>query len=102
MDVSLPVTEAAMPAHVGAESSVEIPQYRKRAIAAVWAAAALPMAALAWLAAPALKDHFAGTGSVPLARPCVSADGNRQCTCTPRGGGVWLRLLNGCGIGLRN
>ncbi len=33
-----------------AVSSVEIPQLRIRGILAVWAAAALPMAALAWLA----------------------------------------------------
>jgi len=35
---------------------------------AVWAAAALPMAALAWLVAPALADRFAGDGNVPLAK----------------------------------
>jgi hypothetical protein len=33
-----------------AGSNVEIPQYRRRTILAVWAAAALPMAALAWRA----------------------------------------------------
>src|SRR5207249_9994066 len=37
-----------------------------RAIFAVWAAAAFPMAALAWLVAPALKDQFAGTGNIPF------------------------------------
>ena len=49
-----------------AVSSVEIPQLRIRGIFAVWAAAALPMAALAWLVAPALADRFAGTGIVPM------------------------------------
>jgi hypothetical protein len=43
-----------------------IRQYSLAQILAVWAAAALPMAALAWLVAPALKDHFAGAGNVPL------------------------------------
>jgi membrane protease YdiL (CAAX protease family) len=67
MDVSLSVTEAASPADVAAPT-VEIPQYRRRAIFAVWAAAALPMALLAWLVAPAVADGFAGAGNVPLAK----------------------------------
>ena len=46
--------------------SVEIPQLRIPGIFAVWAAAALPMAALAWLVAPALADRFAGDGIVPM------------------------------------
>lgn len=67
MSVSLPLTKEAIPARAeAAVSEVEIPQYRLRAIVAVWAAAALPMAALAWLVAPVLKDQFAGTGNVPL------------------------------------
>jgi uncharacterized protein len=37
----------------------------------VWAAAALPMAALAWLAAPALEDRFAGTGIVPMFKALI-------------------------------
>ncbi|MET0843841.1 MAG: hypothetical protein ABWY23_08315, partial [Mycetocola sp.] len=62
MSVSLPLTataraEAAVP-------SVEIPQLRMRGIFAVWAAAALPMAVLAWLVAPELADRFAGAGHV--------------------------------------
>jgi CAAX protease family protein len=68
MDVSLPLTlraDAAVP-------SVEIPQYSRRAILAVWVAAALPMAALAWLVAPALKDQFAGTGNVPMAKSLLA------------------------------
>jgi len=67
MSVSLPLTNEATPSHAeAATSEVEIPQYRLRGIFTVWAAAALPMAALAWLVAPALKDQFAGTGNVPL------------------------------------
>ncbi len=47
MDGSLPLTEGATQSHADAVvSTVEIPQYRRRAIVAVWAAAALPMAAL--------------------------------------------------------
>lgn len=58
------------PDHVGlrlGEPEVVIPQYGRRTIAAVWAAAALPMAALAWIAAPAFAD---GTGA-PLARALI-------------------------------
>jgi membrane protease YdiL (CAAX protease family) len=72
MDVSLPLSERAIPSRADAEASkVAIPQYRRRAILAVWAAAALPMAALAWLAAPALKDRFAGDGNVPMAKALI-------------------------------
>jgi hypothetical protein len=67
MDVSLPRTEGAE----AAVSKVEIPQYRLLAILAVWAAAALPMAALVWLAAPALEDHLGGAGDVPMFKALI-------------------------------
>jgi uncharacterized protein len=67
MDTSLPLTEAPTRADAGV-SAVEIPQYRRRAILAIWAAAALPMAALAWLVTPVLADQFAGDGIVPMAK----------------------------------
>lgn len=47
---------------------VEIPQYRLRGVLAVWAVAALPMAALAWLVAPVLADRLAGQGDVPMVK----------------------------------
>jgi uncharacterized protein len=56
--------------------SVEIPQYSILKTLAVWAAAALPMAALAWLVAPALKDSFGGEENVPLVKAlliCLTA-----------------------------
>jgi uncharacterized protein len=69
MDHSLPLTEGALPSRAdAADSKVEIPQYGRRAIFAVWAAAALPMAALAWLIAPALEDQFGGEANVPLVK----------------------------------
>lgn len=69
MDVSLPLAEGATPVRASAAvSRVEIPQYRRRAILAVWAAAAAPMAALAWLVAPAVEDRFAGAGNVPMVK----------------------------------
>jgi membrane protease YdiL (CAAX protease family) len=72
METSLPLTEAAAPSRADAAvSEVEIPQYRLRAIFAVWAAAALPMAALAWLVAPVLEDRFAGDDNVPMAKALI-------------------------------
>ena len=69
MDVSYPLTEAAAPSRAdAADSSIAIPQLGKRAILKVWAAAALPMAALAWILAPLLADRFSGDGHVPMAK----------------------------------
>lgn len=47
---------------------VAVPQYGKGGVLAVWAAAALPMAGLAWLLAPAVADRFAGEGYVPVVK----------------------------------
>jgi uncharacterized protein len=69
MSVSYPLTATAR--SDAAVSSVEIPQLRIRAIFAVWAAAALPMAALAWLVAPVLADQFAGDGHVPMTKALI-------------------------------
>src|SRR5687768_4133137 len=69
MDVSHPLTQASTAAPTdGAVAKVEIPQYRRRAILAVWAAAALPMAALAWLVAPPVADRLTGEGNVPMVK----------------------------------
>jgi CAAX protease family protein len=59
-----------------ADLYVGIRQYSLGQIFAVWAAAAVPMAALVWLAAPALEDQFTGTGNVPLFKAlnvCITA-----------------------------
>ena len=69
MSVSLPL--AASPHAEAAASSVEIPQLRIARIFAIWAAAALPMAALAWLVAPVLEDRFAGEGVVPMMKALI-------------------------------
>ena len=72
MSISYPLQDAGVTTR--AETApVEIPQYRIRAIVAVWAAAALPMATLAWLVAPALADRFAGEGVVPMAKALIVA-----------------------------
>lgn len=56
-------------------ATVEIPQYGLPMIFGVWAAAALPMAALAWLVAPALADRLSGEGNVPMAKALLSCLG---------------------------
>jgi membrane protease YdiL (CAAX protease family) len=71
MNVSHALTQAAQPTDT--PGSVHIPQYRRRAIVAIWAAAALPMGALAWLVAPVLEDHFTGPGYVPMAKALLIA-----------------------------
>jgi uncharacterized protein len=68
MTVTLPLTSERAPARA---ELIEVSQLTARAIFAVWAAAALPMAALAWLVAPGLKNHLAGTGNVPLAKALI-------------------------------
>jgi membrane protease YdiL (CAAX protease family) len=70
MSTAIPPLPATARADAAAPS-VEIPQLRIRGIIAVWAAAALPMSALAWLAAPALADRFAGTGIVPMFKALI-------------------------------
>ena len=54
-------------------TAVTITQYSRRSIFAIWAAAALPMAALSWIVAPALAD---GSSAESLVRPllvCLTA-----------------------------
>jgi uncharacterized protein len=45
----------------------DVPQYSVGKIAGVWAAAALPMAFLAWVLAPWLADHLSGPHQLPKA-----------------------------------
>src|SRR5919206_5064956 len=71
VSVSYPVAEAAIPARA-ADSTVAIPQLGRRAILAIWVAAALPMAALAWLVAPAVADRLSGEGNVPMAKALLA------------------------------
>jgi CAAX protease family protein len=62
------VTDQAERDRAEASTSVPIPQYSITQILAVWAAAALPMGALAWLVAPLLEDQFGGEENVPMAK----------------------------------
>jgi membrane protease YdiL (CAAX protease family) len=52
-----------------------LPQLRLAGIIAVWAAAALPMALLAWVVAPALADHMSGPGALSRALIIVLTGG---------------------------
>ena len=52
---------------------VEIPQYGRGTIVGIWAATALPMAALAWLAVPALAARLPGTSGVATGKALMVA-----------------------------
>jgi uncharacterized protein len=52
----------------GRATGVRIPQYSIWQVLGVWALAALPMAALAWLVAPVVADRLSGGGSVPMVK----------------------------------
>jgi CAAX protease family protein len=60
-----PTTERTAPIPI--DDGYSVPQYSVRKIAAVWAAAALPMAFLAWVFAPWLADRLHGGNELPKA-----------------------------------
>ena len=66
-------TAVPIPGRSPRAGAVTITQYSRRAIVAIWAAAALPMGVLAWIVAPAIADD---RGGAPLARAllvCLTA-----------------------------
>jgi membrane protease YdiL (CAAX protease family) len=54
------ITAPPHPTQAPAPTDAALPQYSRRKIAAVWAAAALPMGALSWIVAPWLSHHISG------------------------------------------
>ena len=58
---------AAQPTAAGSTGRSTLPQYSLRQILSIWAAAALPMALLAWVVAPLLADHLSGPGALSRA-----------------------------------
>jgi uncharacterized protein len=66
MNLSVSTTKDTI--RTDAASGIEIPQYGRWAILAIWAAAAMPMGALSWLAAPPLADRLAGEANIPLVK----------------------------------
>jgi uncharacterized protein len=72
MSTSLAPATAVPGSPDAAAPAVVIPQLALRSIAAVWAAAALPMAALAWLVAPAIAGHLSGSGDVPMVKALIA------------------------------
>ena len=69
MPVQQPTVLAGPPPLTAGRPTVHIPQYRRRSILAVWAAATAPMAALAWIVAPQLALTF--HGPAPLGRALI-------------------------------
>ena len=61
-------TSASAPDHAAAPAGERaLPQLKLGGIAAVWAAAAVPMGLLAWVVAPLLADQLSGPGSLSRA-----------------------------------
>jgi membrane protease YdiL (CAAX protease family) len=58
---------AAQPGAARSTGRFPLPQYSLGQILCIWAAAALPMALLAWVAAPLLADHLSGPGALSRA-----------------------------------
>src|SRR3954470_14389999 len=58
---------ASEPPAIAPPAEHVLPQLGLGGIVAVWAAAALPMALLAWVVAPLLADHFSGPGALSRA-----------------------------------
>jgi membrane protease YdiL (CAAX protease family) len=74
MDTSTPLTHRSATSQLDVVASkVNLPQYSRWAIVGIWAAAALPMGALAWLVAPALADQLSGPANVPLIKAVTIA-----------------------------
>jgi membrane protease YdiL (CAAX protease family) len=66
MDVRLALPSVDSQSDRSDAPRVDIPQYNRNAILAIWAAAALPMASLAWIVAPRVASGL--SGPVPLSR----------------------------------
>jgi membrane protease YdiL (CAAX protease family) len=60
-------TAASEPPAIAVPAERVLPQLGLGGIAAVWAAAALPMALLAWVVAPVVADHLSGPGALSRA-----------------------------------
>jgi membrane protease YdiL (CAAX protease family) len=50
----------------GVDRYAAVKQYSLAQIIGIWAAAAVPMAMLAWVVAPRLADHLSGEGNIPM------------------------------------
>jgi membrane protease YdiL (CAAX protease family) len=76
------IAVAATPTSVSASKTRDLPQLGRRGVMAVWAAAALPMALLAWVVSPLLADQMSGAGRLP-----------RALIITLTGGLIWQFVL---------
>jgi uncharacterized protein len=71
--MNVPVTTPTHRTRADLAAAVEVPQYRRWAILAIWAAAALPMGALSWLVAPGIAGRLTGEANVPLVKALTAA-----------------------------
>ena len=67
IDIRMPVETTTSPVPTAATSGkeTEIPQLSRRDVFAIWAAAAVPMGVLAWIAAPLLAGAAGGPSALP-------------------------------------
>jgi uncharacterized protein len=66
--MTVPATTPRHRTRADLAAAIEVPQYRRSAILAIWAAAALPMGALSWLVAPGIAGRLTGEANVPLVK----------------------------------
>jgi membrane protease YdiL (CAAX protease family) len=64
--ITMPVPRELTVQEEDVERYAGIRQYSLAQIIGIWAAAALPMAILAWVVAPRLADHLSGQGKIPM------------------------------------
>jgi membrane protease YdiL (CAAX protease family) len=55
-----PPSAREMPAAMPVSTDAAMPQYTRRKVFGIWAAAAIPMGTLAWVVAPFVRDHIGG------------------------------------------
>jgi CAAX protease family protein len=64
--ITIPAPRELAVSEEGVDRYAGVKQYSLAQIVGVWAAAAVPMAILAWVVAPRLADHLSGTGDIPM------------------------------------
>jgi uncharacterized protein len=64
--LTVPASPTARPGDEATDRYQGIRQYSRAQVLAVWAAAALPMGLVSWVAAPQVADGLSGAGDVPM------------------------------------
>jgi membrane protease YdiL (CAAX protease family) len=73
MSVTIDRPVVSSPTRRTRRRTVTVTQYSRRAILAIWAAAALPMGVLAWIVAPAIANHNHGAPWAGALLVCLTA-----------------------------